>query len=67
MITFTNSAKDLPPVIVNSLFDRFYTVETGRNSTGLGLSIAKTFVERTGGQIKATYEKGKLTISLKVL
>lgn len=27
-ITFTNSAKDLPPVIVNRLFDRFYTYRT---------------------------------------
>ena len=51
--------------MVERLFDRFYTVETGRNSTGLGLSIAKLLTERTGGQISAAYERGKLTISLK--
>jgi len=47
------------------LFDRFYTVETGQNSTGLGLSIAKALVERIGGQIQAVYEGQKLTIVLK--
>ena len=39
-ITFSNTAKNLNPVTVGRLFDRFYTVEASRNSTGLGLSIA---------------------------
>ncbi|KIL74751.1 hypothetical protein SD77_3909 [Bacillus badius] len=47
-IIFTNSAKDLSLVMVERLFDRFYTVEDGRSSTGLGLSIAKTLTERMG-------------------
>ena len=64
-ICFTNSAKNLTPVMVERLFDRFYTIETGRNSTGLGLSIAKVLTERIGGKIEAVYTDGKLTISLR--
>lgn len=46
------------------LFDRFYTVETGRQSTGLGLSIARAFVEQMGGEIGAAYQDGGLIISM---
>ena len=60
-----DSAKSLTPVMVERLFDRFYTIETGRNSTGLGLSIAKALTERIGGKIEAVYTDGKLTISLR--
>ena len=52
--------------MVERLFDRFYTVETGRNSTGLGLSIARTLTERIGGKIEAVYTDEKLTISLRL-
>lgn len=64
VITFSNSAKNLSPVLVERIFDRFYTVETARDSTGLGLSIAKAFVEQMGGEIMARYEDGKLVIEI---
>lgn len=63
-ITFSNLARGLDPVAVGRLFDRFYTVEAGRNSTGLGLSIAKILTQRQGGHIEATYRDQILTLRL---
>lgn len=63
-ITFSNSAPSLTPVMVERLFDRFYTVETARRSTGLGLSIAKVLTEHMGGAISASCQDGILTITL---
>ena len=63
-VTFSNSAPSLSRVQAERLFDRFYTVETARNSTGLGLSIAKLLTEKMGGTITAEYENGHLQICI---
>ena len=61
-ITFSNTASGLSAVEVGKLFDRFYTVDSARSSTGLGLSIAKILVESMKGAITADYKNGKLYI-----
>ena len=63
-VTFSNRASALSRVEAARLFDRFYTVETARNSTGLGLSIAKLLTEKMGGTIGAEYENGALQICI---
>ena len=63
-VTFSNSAPALSRVQAARLFDRFYTVETARSSTGLGLSIAKLLTEKMGGTIAAEYEGGRLHICI---
>ena len=64
MITFSNTASGLNEIQVGRLFDRFFTVETARNSNGLGLSIAKTLTEQMGGSIAASYNNGILSITV---
>lgn len=63
-ITFINQASSLNEVQVGRLFDRFYTVETARKSTGLGLAIARRLVGQMGGSISAEYEDSKLCIRI---
>lgn len=63
-ISFINSAKELSIVEVGKLFDRFYTVDSARKSTGLGLSIAKLLVERMNGTISADYKENNLIITV---
>ena len=62
VITVSNAAASLSEVQVGRLFDRFYTVEAARSSTGLGLSIAKTLCEKMGGSISAEYVCPQLSI-----
>lgn len=65
-LTFSNSAPGLDPVAAGRLFDRFYTVEAARNSTGLGLSIAKELTPRMGGEMGAELHGGRLTVWLEL-
>lgn len=64
IIIFMNTASKLNAVTTGRLFERFFTVEDGRNSTGLGLSIAKVLTERMGGNLEAKYDNGKLWLIL---
>ena len=63
-MVFANTAKVLSSVKAEQLFDRFFTVKTSSNSTGLGLSIAKNLVERMNGNITADYKDNMLKINI---
>ena len=65
-ICFANDVEDMDTYDVERLFERFYTLDSSRNSgsTGLGLTIAKEFVEKMKGSIEADLEDKKLYIRL---
>lgn len=64
VISFSNTASSLDEVEVGRLFERFYTLESARNSTGLGLSIARSLIERMGRTIAAEYSMNVLCIKI---
>ena len=63
-VTFSNRASALSRVEAARLFDRFYTVDSARGSTGLGLSIARLLTEKMHGTISADYENETLRICM---
>ncbi|MBC8609699.1 Sensor protein kinase walK [uncultured Ruminococcus sp.] len=63
-IVFANTSHALDGISVGRLFHRFFTVENGKNATGLGLSIAKTLTEQMGGTIRADYTAFRLMITV---
>lgn len=65
-ITFSNKATSLDATTVEKIFDRYYTVENAKKSTGLGLSIAKQLIELNDGKIVGKYLKGKLIIEIEL-
>lgn len=62
-ITFSNTTNGVPQGDLSILFDRFYRLDSSRNSetggNGIGLSIAKAIVEQHGGSISAESPDGK--------
>ena len=63
-ITFLNKASSLDATTVQKIFDRYFTVENAKKSTGVGLSIAKQLVELNNGNIFAKYANGNLIIEI---
>lgn len=64
-IIFSNKATSLDATTVQKIFDRYFTVENAKRSTGLGLAIAKQLVELNSGSIEANFIKDMLTIKIK--
>ncbi|WP_083659602.1 MULTISPECIES: sensor histidine kinase [Paenibacillus] len=63
--TIVNEAKGLSESDVRFLFDRFYTVDRTRSAqgSGLGLSIAKSLMDKMNGSLTAELHGGNLTMT----
>lgn len=65
LLSVANTGKGIKKANLTKVFDRFYKEDLARtgtdNSYGLGLSIAKTIIERMGGKINLTSNPNKIT------
>ncbi|MDO5401740.1 MAG: HAMP domain-containing sensor histidine kinase [Eubacteriales bacterium] len=66
VLRFSNAAARLDPVQVGRLFDRYFSVESARDSAGLGLAISRTLLEQMGGAITADYQNGRFTVTVQL-
>lgn len=64
-LTVSNTGEPIPKEELPKIFDRFYRIDKSRSNEtggyGLGLSIAKTIVERGGGKINVESNQEKTT------
>lgn len=63
-LRIVNEAKNLSDIDVRLLFDRFYTVDRARSAqgSGLGLSIAKSLMNKMNGTLTAELHGDNLTM-----
>ena len=62
-VSIIDSGPGIPPEALPHIFDRFFRIDKARNrahgGVGLGLSLAKTYIEAHGGRIEVVSEPGK--------
>ncbi len=67
-LCISNKCEELTDENISKLFDRFYRVDTSRNSktggNGLGLNIAQTIAEAHNGTITANYKFGMISFTI---
>ncbi len=63
LLTFYNTTNEIPQGNFDQIFERFYRLDTSRNSktggSGIGLSIVKSIIDVHKGSIHAKSEDGK--------
>jgi signal transduction histidine kinase len=65
VIEFSNDTDELDFTRLGKLFDRYYTVQDAKRSSGVGLSIARQLVDLSGGTIDASYQESVLKIMIR--
>ena len=63
-IYFINETNNLDKTSVGKLFDRYFTLENAKKTSGIGLSIAKQLIELLNGKIDLEYKNKKLIIKV---
>lgn len=70
ILSVINDGEEIPPAQQKQLFERFYRIDTARNSEtrhyGLGLSIAKAIVTTHKGKISVSCYDGKVEFMVRI-
>ena len=64
-IEFSNKTTMIDSTSLEKMFDRYYTVQSAKKSTGIGLNIAKQLLDLSNVSIDAKYKNNKLIIQVK--
>ena len=54
IIHVENNGPEIPGIIIDKIFRKFFTTKQNRNGTGLGLSIVKNVVDEHGAKVEVT-------------
>jgi two-component system, NtrC family, sensor kinase len=60
-ITVADDGAGIPPDILPQIFEPFFSTKEGGHSTGLGLAVSRSIIERHRGRIKVASEPGRGT------
>ena len=63
-LTFSNRSEAMSEEDLDLIFERFYTKDQARKTTGLGLAIAKEITKSLNGIIKVSYNDGLFSIAI---
>lgn len=70
MVTFTDHGEPIPPQKLDTIFEKFYRLDSSRSSNtggaGLGLAIAKEIVTAHGGTISAESNSERTVFTVKL-
>lgn len=65
-LRITNSGKGIAPDKIDSVFDRYYQIESGAGGSGIGLAIVKAYTELHKGSIEVFSDKSETTFLLRL-
>jgi two-component system, cell cycle sensor histidine kinase and response regulator CckA len=63
-LTVTDNGPGIPPENIERIFAPFFTSKTKQSNAGLGLTVARGFIQQIGGVIRVESEPGKTQFQL---
>jgi signal transduction histidine kinase len=58
-VIFENNGPQIPAVVLENMFNKFYTTKGKKSGSGLGLSIVKNITEEHNADISVTSDDDK--------